>query len=218
MGSRAGLQKVVKSVRGKKGTVRRTYWVKTKDAVKGAGRFLNKHKGKIAGAALLAGAAYLGHKHRGALSKIHQAGMDKARQQYRGATHPDRVAQGRSTGKVQAAAQAARGYFRGVKRGATPAASAAYSSAKSRAEAAVGAVKRAANYVADSRVGKSAGRAGSAVAGSRAGQAAANAGSRVASSVRSAASSAASSARGGVRRVKNRARGHSNDTTLTVRR
>ena len=67
MGSRAGLQKVVKSVRGKKGTVRRTYWIKTKDAVKGAGRFLNKHKGKIAGAALLAGAAYLGNKHRGAI-------------------------------------------------------------------------------------------------------------------------------------------------------
>lgn len=67
MGSRAGLKKVVKSVRGKKGTVRRTYWVKTKDAVKGAGRFLNKHKGKIAGAALLAGAAYLGNKHRGAI-------------------------------------------------------------------------------------------------------------------------------------------------------
>lgn len=67
MGSHAGLKKVVKSVRGKKGTVRRTYWVKAKDAVKGAGRFLNKHKGKIAAGAALAGAAYLGAKHRGAI-------------------------------------------------------------------------------------------------------------------------------------------------------
>lgn len=67
MGSHAGLKKVVKSVRGKKGTVRRTYWVRTKEAVKGAGRFLNKHKGKIAAGAALAGAAYLASKHRGAI-------------------------------------------------------------------------------------------------------------------------------------------------------
>lgn len=48
MGSHAGLKKVVKTVRGKKGTVRRSYWVKA---------------AKVIGAtAALAGAAYLGRK------------------------------------------------------------------------------------------------------------------------------------------------------------
>ena len=67
MANRAGLRKVTKTVRGKKGSVRRSYWVKTSGAVKGAakaaGGFVARHKGKIAGAAALAGAAYLGVKH-----------------------------------------------------------------------------------------------------------------------------------------------------------
>ncbi len=67
MANRAGLRKVTKSVRGKHGSVRRSYWVKATGAVKGAakaaGGFVARHKGKIAGAAALAGAAYLGVKH-----------------------------------------------------------------------------------------------------------------------------------------------------------
>lgn len=56
MASRPGLKKVVKTVRGKRGTVRRSYWVKAKDV-------LRKHGGKILAGAAVAGAAYLGHKH-----------------------------------------------------------------------------------------------------------------------------------------------------------
>lgn len=67
MANRAGLRKVTKTVRGKKGSVRRSYWVKASGAVKGAakaaGGFVARHKGKIAGAAALAGAAYLGVRH-----------------------------------------------------------------------------------------------------------------------------------------------------------
>lgn len=74
MANRAGLRKVTKTVRGKKGSVRRSYWVKATGAVKGAakdaGGFVARHKGKIAGAAALAGAAYLGVKHG---SEIHGA-------------------------------------------------------------------------------------------------------------------------------------------------
>ena len=66
-GGRAGLKKVTKSVQGKKGTVRRSYWVKAQDAVKSAGRFLGRHKGKIAAGAALAGAAALAVRNRGAI-------------------------------------------------------------------------------------------------------------------------------------------------------
>lgn len=69
MANRAGLRKVTKSVKGKKGTVQRSYWVKASSAVKGAaksaGKFIGKHKGKIAagaGLALGAAAAYKGVK------------------------------------------------------------------------------------------------------------------------------------------------------------
>jgi hypothetical protein len=47
-GSRAGLKKVTKVVRGKKGSVKRSYWVKAGKA--------------LVGAAALAGGAYLAHK------------------------------------------------------------------------------------------------------------------------------------------------------------
>lgn len=67
MSGHAGLTKVTKNVKGKKGMVRRSYWVRGSNAVKAGakklGGFVNKHKGKIAGAAALAGAAYLGVKH-----------------------------------------------------------------------------------------------------------------------------------------------------------
>lgn len=48
MANRAGLKKVTKTVRGKHGSVRRSYWVKAAKV--------------IGGAAALAGAAYLGHR------------------------------------------------------------------------------------------------------------------------------------------------------------
>lgn len=81
MSGHAGLTKVTKSVKGKKGMVRRSYWVRGTDAVKSGakklGSFVNRHKGKIAGAAALAGAAYLGMRHgsqiKGALSGAHKA-------------------------------------------------------------------------------------------------------------------------------------------------
>lgn len=67
MGTHAGLTKVTKNVKGKKGMVRRSYWVRGKEAAKSGakkiGGFLNKHKGKIAAGAALAGAAYMGVKH-----------------------------------------------------------------------------------------------------------------------------------------------------------
>ena len=66
---RPGLVQKKVNVRTKKGVVRRTMWVKSQQASgmkarKGSALgFLQKHKGKIAGAAALAGAAYLAHKH-----------------------------------------------------------------------------------------------------------------------------------------------------------
>lgn len=67
-GSRAGLKKVVKMVRGKKGTTRRTYWMKSEGAGAPKQGFLRRHAGKlVAGTALAVGGAYLAHKHRGAI-------------------------------------------------------------------------------------------------------------------------------------------------------
>jgi len=83
MSGHAGLTKVTKNVKGKKGMVRRSYWVRGSNAVKAGakklGGFVNKHKGKIAGVAALAGAAYrLGLAHQGhplgALAALVEAG------------------------------------------------------------------------------------------------------------------------------------------------
>lgn len=69
---RPGLKKVVKTVRGKHGSVKRTYWVKAnpKEASKRQGKgakepgFLRRNAGKLAlGAAALAGTAYMARKH-----------------------------------------------------------------------------------------------------------------------------------------------------------
>lgn len=62
---RAGLKKVVKTVRGKRGTVKRTYWVKA--TAQKVGGFLSRHKGKIMAGAALAGAGLLAHRNRLAL-------------------------------------------------------------------------------------------------------------------------------------------------------
>lgn len=60
MANRAGLKKVVKTVRTRKGTARRSYWVRATDAVRSgahsAAGFAGRHKGAIA-AGLLAATA-----------------------------------------------------------------------------------------------------------------------------------------------------------------
>ena len=67
MANKAGLRKVVKTVRGKRGSVRRAYWVKAGEA---AGGFIKRHKGKIAAGALLAAgimaANFFGDRNHGA--------------------------------------------------------------------------------------------------------------------------------------------------------
>jgi len=69
MGSRAGLKKVTKAVRGKHGMVKRSYWVRAKEAV---GNFASRHKKKIIAGVVTAGtvgALAYGHRHaiRGAI-------------------------------------------------------------------------------------------------------------------------------------------------------
>jgi hypothetical protein len=73
MANRAGLKKVTKTVKGQKGTVRRSYWVKASQAAK-KGRpvaqqkqpgFLRRNAGKIVGGlALAAGLALAHHKYK----------------------------------------------------------------------------------------------------------------------------------------------------------
>lgn len=72
MANRAGLRKVVKTVRTKKGVARRSYWVRGTDAVKAgaraAGGFVGRHKGAIAAGVLAAGLIGLnayGHRQAG---------------------------------------------------------------------------------------------------------------------------------------------------------
>lgn len=67
MANRAGLKKVQKTVKGKKGTVRRTYWVKANQAARKGQPvaqkqpgFLRRNAGKIVGGLALAGAAAYG--------------------------------------------------------------------------------------------------------------------------------------------------------------
>lgn len=61
--ARSGLKKVVKTVKGKKGSARRAYWVKSDpNAGKKKPGFLRRHAGKILGAAALVGGAYLAHR------------------------------------------------------------------------------------------------------------------------------------------------------------
>lgn len=85
MPNRAGLKRVTKTVRGRKGAVKRTYWVRAKDAAKGAGRFVKRNAGKIVAGAALAGGAALALKHRGHIAAAarlahaaHVAGRERA--------------------------------------------------------------------------------------------------------------------------------------------
>lgn len=90
MGSKAGLTRKKVQVRLKSGkTIQRSMMVRAGDAVKSGvkrvGGFVNRHKGKIAGAAALAGAAYLGHKGLSRINKVNigraQAGREKMNRQ-----------------------------------------------------------------------------------------------------------------------------------------
>lgn len=68
---RSGLRKITKSVRGKKGSVRRSYWVKAKEGAKGIGQKLWQNKGKLALAgAAVAGGLYLRHRKTQSLKSI----------------------------------------------------------------------------------------------------------------------------------------------------
>jgi hypothetical protein len=61
--SRSGLKKVSKTVRGRKGSVRRSYWVKAQEGAKSVGQKIWHNKGKIALAgAAIAGGLYLRHR------------------------------------------------------------------------------------------------------------------------------------------------------------
>lgn len=162
MSGHAGLTKVTKNVKGKKGMVRRSYWVRGSNAVKAGakklGGFVNKHKGKIAAAAALAGAAYLGRKHGAAIMSAarsaHSAGVSKATSQYKAATHPDRAAQGKSNGRAAGAWGAVRGYAQGaVGKENMARAREAVGRAASRAQAAGGAVRSAASGAASRAAG-----------------------------------------------------------------
>lgn len=152
MSGHAGLTKVTKNVKGKKGMVRRSYWVRGTDAVKSGakklGSFANRHKGKIAAAAALAGAAYLGHKHRGALSSAveraraaHEAGKKRAGKF-------NKAAQQAEWGRRATVEHTVKGYAQGS--GLRDAANAAYESAKR----APGAARSAASSAAASISGR----------------------------------------------------------------
>lgn len=97
--ARTGLKKVIKTVRGKKGTARRTYWVKS--AAQKVGGFLNKHKGKIAVGAAVAGAGLLASRHRLALRGAYHGA--KAMHQENRAIHSGNLRFGRGMSALQQA-------------------------------------------------------------------------------------------------------------------
>lgn len=75
--ARSGLKKVVKTVKGKKGTVRRSYWVKVQGAAstakKAVGGFARRHSTAlkvVGGVAALAGLAYGAHKVAGGIQRV----------------------------------------------------------------------------------------------------------------------------------------------------
>lgn len=125
MPNRAGLKKITKTVRGKKGVVRRSYWVRGKTAVGGAvrkvGNFVNRHHRKFLGAAALVGGAALAYKHRakfqhGAelLKKAHEEGKRISRRERLRTAHPDRAAQGHDTSEAAVRKAGRAGYMKGV--------------------------------------------------------------------------------------------------------
>jgi hypothetical protein len=113
--ARSGLKKVVKTVRGKKGSVRRSYWMKSDPKAGKNGKrpgFLRRHAGKILGAAALVGGAYLAHRAgataalRGAATHGRAAYKDAAAQ--RSSSGPKLGVRERLSGAVAAASHGAR--------------------------------------------------------------------------------------------------------------
>ena len=82
MANRAGLKKVTKTVKGAKGSVRRSYWVKGKEAAKG---FLKNHGKKLVAGAALVGGAALAYKNRHAIVGKLAMRHALAKNQYKGA-------------------------------------------------------------------------------------------------------------------------------------
>lgn len=97
---RAGLKKVVKTVRGKRGSVRRTYYVKGSEAPKKAG-FLRRHAGKLAVGAALVGAGVLASRHRLALRGAYHGA--KATHQENRAINAGNARYGKGMGMLQQA-------------------------------------------------------------------------------------------------------------------
>ena len=125
MPNRSGLKKVTKTVRGKKGMVKRSYWVRGKQAVGGAvrkvGNFVNRHHRKFLGAAALVGGAALAYKHRNSIShgaslikQAHEEGKRISRRERLRTGHPDRAAQGHDTSEVAVRKAGRAGYMKGV--------------------------------------------------------------------------------------------------------
>lgn len=157
MGSKAGLTRKKVQVRLKSGkTIQRSMMVRAGDAAKSGlkrvGGFVNRHKGKIAGAAMLAGAAYMGVKHG---SKI--AGAARGFHAGQKAVRDGLGAIGKKASITSRLAGGAVGALRGgmVGAGKDSARTAAISGAASKATGAVRANASAAGWLA--------GRAGSAV-------------------------------------------------------
>lgn len=122
MKSHAGLTKKVIAVKGKKGIVKRSYWVRAgqkakaagraiKGAAKSTGQFLGRHKGKIAAAAAVTG-AYLAVRGAQHVKKTHigfqQAGRKGTARDYaKAAWIGMKSAPGRDARKVRNAASTA---------------------------------------------------------------------------------------------------------------
>lgn len=61
--SKAGLRRVVKTVRSQDGPSRRSYWIKAAEKAKRVAKFIGKHSGKIATGAAVVGTAYALYRH-----------------------------------------------------------------------------------------------------------------------------------------------------------
>lgn len=177
MANRAGLKKVTKMVHGKKGNVKRSYWIKAKEgaksvggkvagAARAAGGFLNRHKGKIAAGVGLAAAGYGAYK--GAKFVKGYRGM--------GMSHGDAAKAIVGGLKERAKGAAERGAHAVVGVGAR---------AHKAASDARGAARDAANFV---RGGRAAGMSRSSIAKNAAAGLASRAGSAIASGARAAGS------------------------------
>lgn len=124
MAGHAGLvqKKVTAHRKGK--TFQRSAWVRASGTAKKVGRFVGRHKGKIAGAAALTGAALLAARHHGTISHVarhgygaHTAGVSRAEK-----FHKVAVSSGWAKGfgphdwSKRTVAHAAKGYQQGFRK------------------------------------------------------------------------------------------------------